>query len=314
MEKKEDLRVTFATTLRDALQRHRKRTGESGKVVCDKLGLGEKGYRWLRKISSKGISHVRTDRRADLQKICDHIGLAQSNLFDVGFGRAGTPGTDFAKVIALGIAEAARQSGIPTNGVEKNGWETTTGGWEEIGKKFQNDLEQMISEILHKVTGEFGRHLKHEIIEEALKEFRAQNQRKGDKQAILDKPLWDDKTTAFPLMRKAILEYHWRDSFEEIEIDEGTWQVTPLGNGCIKISVEATHRLFQSEWGHVGAPTFPFVKGNLHSVRRKRWISEMYLNGGWHIPSDKAIDGGFHIPHSETVENSLALAEAPKDE
>jgi len=100
---REDVRTTFAATLRDALQRHRKMTGESAKGVCEKLGLGEKGYRWLRKISSKGISHVRTDRRADLQKICDHIGLAGSWLFDVDFGRAAKPSTNFAEVIALGI-------------------------------------------------------------------------------------------------------------------------------------------------------------------------------------------------------------------
>lgn len=280
MEKREDLRATFATTLRDALQRHRKWTGESAKVVCDKLGLGDKGYRWLRKISSKGISHVRTGRRADLQKICDHIGLSHSWLFHVGFGRAGEPATDFARVVALGIAEAAKQSGTPTNGVGRNGWETPTGGWEKIGKMFQNDLEQMGSVLVHKFTSEFGRHLNHAIIEEALKEFRAQNIREGEAQAILDKPLWDDKSTTFPLLRKKILEYHRCYQFEEIEIDEGSWRIVPTGDYSIEVSVEATHQQFQTEWEW--EDTFPVAKkGKLERVLRLRWKAKMYLYNGW---------------------------------
>jgi hypothetical protein len=264
---KEDLRATFAATLRDALQRHRKRTGESGRAVCDELGLGEKGYRWLRKISSKGISHIRTDRRADLQKICDHIGLAQSWLFDIDFGRAGELSTDFARVIALGIAEVAKQSATPTD------------IWQQIGEKFQSDLEDIVAVLLHKFTGEFSRHLNRAIATEASNEQIAENKMRRGEQTTVDKRLWDDKTTAFPLMRKEIVERHcWRDKFEEDEIDEGTWQYTSLGDGCIEISVEATHRVYRAIWGRG-----EFRKGKLNVTFRRRWKATMFLNGGWII-------------------------------
>lgn len=263
---REDARTTFAATLRDALQRHRKRTGESAKAVCDDLGLGEKGYRWLRKISSGGISHVRTDRREDLKKICDHIGLNHAWLFDVSFARLGKPSTDFAKVVALGIAEAAKRAGTPAD------------SWYANGRKFEIDLEEMASVLLRRFIFEFLREVREEFERETWVERSAEGNKKRDEQALADKPLWDDKTTAYPLMRKEILAYnrpHGR--YDETDIDEGTWHYTSVGDGRIEISVEAIDRMYYVSRARGGGDR----RGKLFRISRNRWKATMFLNGGW---------------------------------
>jgi hypothetical protein len=241
---REDCRTSFAVTLRDALRRHRKRTGESAREVCEKIGLGEKGYRWLRKISSKGISHVRTDRRDDLQRICDHIGMNPSWLFAVGLTRTEEASTDFAKVAAIGIAEAARRSGTPVD------------HWHQIGKQFSKDLEEVVSVFLHKLTGEFNRHLASELAEEVRQENVAEYKRKFDEQAAADKALWIELTAdwgggatppAFPVMREQIQRHNYYRTGEETEIHKDTWKVRPLTDKPTAAIV-----LFQRIWHRMG--------------------------------------------------------------
>jgi hypothetical protein len=290
---REDCRTTFAVTLRDALQRHRKRTGESAREVCEKIGLGEKGYRWLRKISSKGISHVRTDRHADLKKVCNHIDLNYAWLFAVAFGSAEKSSTDFAKIVALGIAEAARQSGTPVH------------NWHEIGRKFQSDLEEMISGFLHKFSGEFGRHLASELAEEVRREQVAESKRKADKEAAADKALWEQKTAAwgesatppaFPVIRKEIWHQNNNRAIADTEIHEDTWNVRPLTNQpntAIEVSVEATHRSYATN-------SHGRRSDRLLATERRIWRATVYFDEHWHIV--KEIDYSHVAPPEPTKE------------
>lgn len=215
-------------------------------------------------------------RNADLQKICDHIDLNYAWLFAVAFGSAGKPSTDFAKIVALGIAEAARQSGTPV------------GNWHEIGRKFQSDLEEMISGFLHKFSGEFGRHLASELAEEVRQEQVAESRRKADKEAAADKALWEQKTAAsgdsvtppaFPVIREEIWHQNKDRAIADTEIHEDTWNVRPLTNQpttAIEVSVEVTHRSYST---------------NLHGRRsnmllateRRIWRATMRFDGHWHI-------------------------------
>lgn len=92
-EKHDARRLTFAHNLKAALQ-ERGRTGsspdnqgmtvkrESVSQLCRRLGFDESGYLWVRKISSKGISHVRGQRREDLDLLCRELGIDYRTLWD----------------------------------------------------------------------------------------------------------------------------------------------------------------------------------------------------------------------------------------
>ena len=93
MENSRTRRENFAANLRAALKSHRRvvfyrerghrhRQGETAAALCDRLGLGEAGYRWLRKLASKGASHIRGKRRNDLDAICKALGIDPRRLWD----------------------------------------------------------------------------------------------------------------------------------------------------------------------------------------------------------------------------------------
>jgi hypothetical protein len=110
MNERRGRREVLAASISNALHAHRERTGETAKALCERLGLGMSGYAWLRKVASKGATHIRGKRRADWDKVCLAIGTDPTWILE-GYDPRNSVGFPIAKVLAVGLVELHTRAG-----------------------------------------------------------------------------------------------------------------------------------------------------------------------------------------------------------
>jgi hypothetical protein len=110
MNEKRGKREVLAASISNALHVHRERTGETAKTLCERLGLGVSGYAWLRKIASKGATHIRGRRRADWEKVCLAIGTDPNWILE-RYDPQNSAGFPIAQVLAVGLVELHKRNG-----------------------------------------------------------------------------------------------------------------------------------------------------------------------------------------------------------